>query len=346
VIATLMLLCPVPQEVGERRAVAQERVPIEAEVEARIVDPEADLRLYELAHLTGYDELAAAIDAVTSADPSRPHDVLGELERVAYLREQAETTTESLLSAVRDMLDPPYVDGVTVLAPLEQGLVAVVANPAQHAWLDVFLQGAAAFDGLVDIQARIYLLARGELAGLDQARSGRVLSAAEAETLLAKLAQVDSEKVQAPRVVVHPFQEATLTVVDEVPYIKDYELKVIPDQQVEVADPVIDVARSGIAMRLRGVPLTSGELSIDAHLDYSVLSEPIQSVETTLGAGGHEVTIQLPEITKIRVEGRFRVFSGQTLMMASVDPEGDREVLVLVRAERVRTIRAGIDEER
>ena len=131
------------------------------------------------------------------------------------------------------------------------------------------------------------------------------------------------------------FQEAQLQAVKQVAYIRDYELKVLADQNVEVADPIIDVAQGGIEMSLRGVPLADGRLSIEADLNYSKLTEPIATFETTIGAMAHPVTIQLPEITRVHVEGRFELFPGETLLMASVDPSATSEALVLVRATLV-----------
>jgi hypothetical protein len=326
-----VFVCLAQQDVGERQPVQLEASPaLRPDFAAQ-----STLRIYDVAHLTGQDELSQALASLSAADGRSAATAFGQLEHVEFLRDRVRATTDSLLQTVREMMRPAFEDPTNRLEHLERGSMALLASPDQHAWLATFLEHVTAFDGIVDLEARIYLLQRGELAGLNVSRSGQVLTAEATGVLMRELARAGAEVVQAPRVLVTPFREASLSAVDQVAYIKDYELKVIPDQDLEVADPVIGIAESGIVMRLRCVPLTSGELSVDSHLEYSTLIEPIPTIETTIGAMGNKVTVQLPEITRIRLEGRFEVLSGETLLMASVDPDGEEEVLVLVRASKV-----------
>ena len=114
----------------------------------------------------------------------------------------------------------------------------------------------------------------------------------------------------------------------------------------EIADPIIDIVESGVKMDLRGVPLADQKLGVFARLEYSTLEEPIPSFQTSIGARGHVVTIQLPKVTKVKLEGRFEVLPGETLLLATVDPTGETEVLALLRATRIEAEAIDPDEDR
>jgi len=300
--------------------------------------PDAELRLYEIGHLAGFEHLDALIAEAARNDGR----LVGPAEReqlatVENLTALGRSTVESVSNAIRDMLEPAYDESVNSLVPLRRGTLAFVATEDQHAWLARFLEHVSAFDGLVDIQARIYLLAPGELSNLGQGRSGEVLSEARVQTLLQELERMNDGKITAPRVLVYPFQQAELTAVEQHAFIQDFELKIFED--VEIADPVIGIAESGVHLQFRCIPLAGGELSIDAKIDHSTVAQPIPFVERTIGAQGQHVTIQIPEITTIRLNGRFELSPGKTLLMASTEPDGTQEVLVLVQAKRVEAIR-------
>jgi hypothetical protein len=328
-LATLLLAsAPVFAQEGERRAVSVQPGPVVAESSAPTT-----LHLYAIGHLTGQDRLDKLVSDLLSGGPQTSISAVRErLDSVDFLREQVRSTTASVTRAINDLLEPAFDAEVNQFNALQDGTLAVIATDEQHAWLEAFFERASSFDGVIDIQARIYVLDKGRLAALSQERSGEVVNSARAEELLKQLQGLGSEAIEAPRVVVFPFQQAELSVVHQVAYIQDYELKVFED--VEIADPVVGVAQSGVVLGVRCVPLANGELSIDSDLDYSSLSEPIPTFKTTLGGVmPHEVTLQLPEITRVRLQGRFELQSGETLVMASLDQPGDSEVLV--RAKRV-----------
>lgn len=331
-LSILLASAPLLVQDGERRPVF---TPTPATDIAGTVD--AELRLYDVAHLTGYERLEELVSEVLRTGQALASATVRErIEMVQVLRDHVESTTESVSLAVIDMLEPPFDESVHSITHLVGGTLAVIASAEQHAWITEFFERVSGFGGMVDVQARIYKLKEGQFAELSRHKSGEVLSGPEAEALMQGLLRLDSEVVLAPHLIVHPFQRSDLSVITQVAYIQDYDLKVLGD--VEIVDPIIGVAESGVQLRVRCVPLADGKLSIDADLDYSTLADPIKTFKTTFGgAMPHEVTVQLPEITIVRLHGRFEMRPGETLLMVTRDPSLEYEILVLVRATRVET---------
>jgi hypothetical protein len=333
------------QDSGQRTPVpASEPLAV---IETQALAADTSIRLYEVGHLTGQERLASHIAAIVeTARVVEIEATLERLESLAHVRKEVSSTTESLLATIRELLSPPMEEGIQRVDAVSRGSIALVGTRLQHQWLAEFLASASRFDGMIDVQAQIFVLEVGRLAELSQIRSGEVLNAAQVATLAGELRRLGAEVVTSPRVSTYPFQRAHLSIVEQVAYIKDYELKVLPEQDSEIADPVIDVVSSGVQMQLRGVPLPNQKLSIFASLEYSVLERPIRTFETTLGAMAHSVTIQLPQVTRVQLEGRFEVLPGETLLLATVDPAGEHEVLVLLEASLILTPDALDGEER
>ena len=311
-------------------------VPVELPAERPALALGTQLQLYDVATLTGHRQLEdEALAIVEAADLLPAESALLRLERVARRLEEVRSTTNSLLASIREMISPALEEGIQRIELLGGGSLALVGTPAQHHWLEEFLQNARRFDGLIDVQAHIFVLEPGRLDQLSRVRSGEVLERDQVVTLLGALKLAEVDAVTSPRITAFPFQQASLSVVDQLAYIKDYKLVVLPDEDAEVADPVVDVVSSGVEMTIRGIPSLNDELNIFAQLQYSTLERPISTFETTLGASSHPVRIQLPEVTRVKLEGRFGLRPGQTLVLSTRDSAGESEVLALVQVRRV-----------
>jgi len=295
-----------------------------------------ELRIYDLSTLTGHDRHQLLVSKFApSAEASTVDEALDRFDRLERAREHASLNTEYLLSSLRLLMEPPLVEDLQDIRHLEGGKFAVVGVPEQHAWIEGFLRAADEFDGLIDLEAKIFRFDAGLLTGIGERGSGSLLSNDEALELLADLRTTGIEAITAPRITALPFQGAQLSVLNQTSYLKDYELKLLPDLNTEIADPIIDVINSGVLLDLRAVPLANGELGIFVDLELSKLALPIPSAEIAIGAGHHEVTVQLPQVTRIRVDGHFNVRSGETLMLTTADPSGVSEIIVLLKTTRV-----------
>jgi hypothetical protein len=299
-----------------------------------------ELRHYDVAHLTGHARLRELVAALTSTDRSaRVEDSLASLDALQQRRAEVSSITEGLIATIQETIVPPLEHGIQRVDDLGGGSLALLGTPVQHDWLARFIQEASAFDGLIDVQARIFVLEHGSLAQLSKERSGDVLSKPRLVTLLAALDQECLEAVTSPRITTFPFQRAQLSVFDQVPYIKDYEFRVLPNESAEIADPIIENINRGLQLDLRGTPLIDNKLGIIVKLEYTTLELPIPRFETTFGVPRKPVTVHLPQFCTIKLEGHFELRSEETLLLAREDPTGEKEVLVLLQVLRVDAMR-------
>ena len=332
-IATLLILWPQQAE----------RIPLEAAPDQELaglrVPPDGyELALYDVAHLTSTHK-AEDVAAQLSVEAGKPVTtrVLDSLKEYEMLRKRAEGSIESIRLAVRDAMRPAFDESTNRAVTIGDDSLAIVASSAQQASVRRFLEHAARFEGLVDVQARLVFLEPGGLQELGRGRSGEVMDEAATKALLAALERRGVETVTAPRLTAFPFQRAELSILDRQAYIADYGLRIVPahgsEGPAEVADPVVAHAESGVRMNLRCVPLSNGKLALEARIEHTDVVQPIPTQKIKLGAQGHPVTIQIPETKRIKLEGRFEMLPGQTLVMATTDPGGEREVMMLVRAD-------------
>ena len=295
-----------------------------------------ELRIYDLQTLTGHDRLQLLLTKFApSMELTTIEDALDRFDRLEQARLTANQNTEYLLTSLRQLMEPPLVEGLQDIRHLEGGKLALVGVSEQHEWLEGFLRAADGFDGLIDLQARIFRFDAGLLTGVGERGSGSLLSEEATLELLADLDTSGIEAVTAPRITALPFQRAQLSVLTQTSYLKDYELKLLPDLNTEIADPVIDIIQSGLLLNLFAVPLANGKLGVFVDLELSKLALPIPSADIVIGAGRHEVTVQLPQVTRIQVGGHFNVPPGETLMLTTADPSGGSEIIVLLKTTRV-----------
>ena len=327
-----LLLGPLVLALPQRQAVPLAERPLPAASAPR---PGAVLRLHEAGHLTG-DARLAALEAELArlSDPGDAAAALAGLEALRARRQEVESIRSGLLEAVREHVQPA-LEVPEHLEALAGGRLAFLGLPEQHEWLASFLREAATFQGLIDIQARVWEVPRGALPAPFQEAGGRALDPAAAADVTARLAALGLQPTTAPRVMVWPFREAELAVVEQIPYVGDFELKVVPGLTAGVADPVVSVAEHGPHLSLRAIPTADGGLLVQAELEYVRVRRPIATATVEL-VPGVPVEVQLPEISRAGIEGHFRLGPGQLLLLhGPADAEEELDVLVLLQARRV-----------
>lgn len=295
----------------------------------------AELRVHDVTNLTGQARLAAQeAELARVQGGGDAAEALRALEAILARRKEVESITKGLVEAVRDRMQP-RLEGSERLEVLGDGRLALIGLPAQHEWLAGFLAEVTSFQGLIDIQARVYEVPRGALPERFAGRSGRALEPGAAGELTALLAEQGLEPTLAPRVLAFPFWEARLAMIEEIPYVKDFEVKVLPELEAEIADPVIAVAEDGTHLSLRAIPTAGGGLILYASLEHTRVARPIPTHSLELVVG-QMVTVQLPEIARTGMEGHFTLALEEILMLlAPADPKEKTDVLVLLQAKRV-----------
>lgn len=295
--------------------------------------PDLEIHLYDVAALTGSDRLASLVAAMeaTNAEGGR-----AALDRYETLSAGVDRRAAELATSIRGLIRPPFDESLHAVAVLDGCRLAFVGSTEQHAWLRDVLDAMKSFDGYVDVQGRVLQLPRGFLAELDMnVGSGSFLSDAEVERLLHELMQRDAATlVMMPRVTFTPLQTASLSVLNEIPYIADYERTEVSGETV--LDPVILTVQEGLLLELRAVPLPDGRLALSCRLDNSVVPSPILQFSTTFdGKLSEPVVVQLPEVRTLRAEGRFDLWPSEHVLLIAPDEQGDAETAVLLRCNRV-----------
>jgi Flp pilus assembly secretin CpaC/tetratricopeptide (TPR) repeat protein len=121
----------------------------------------------------------------------------------------------------------------------------------------------------------------------------------------------------APRLTVFNTQRSNITLVNQVSYVKDYDVEVA--QTSFIADPVVDVLQDGLVMDVR--PTISNDrkfVTLELRPTVATLRQPIRTLTTTLGALTTPVTIQLPELNIQSAATTVMVPDGGTVMIGGL----------------------------
>lgn len=305
------------------------------------------LALYEVRDLVGGSEAELAPDS--GALP-----LLGDLfvrrnaaesgdDAAAQAREAARKQTLELGRFVLARLAPKPDASEYQLEVPAPGSLALVAKPELHQRFKAFVQDQRESPLLVDLQVRWIEGSLAEFAALGVTReSGPKALETSAEELDRTLASGRFDTLSAPRLLSHPLQRASISVMDESKYVQDWKVeKVLPGPK-EIAVPVLGTLRIGQTATVRSAVLAKGDVALELAVERSKLAA-LRTVETQVrGAGDPRLEIALPEVQTTRVTASGLVANGGTLAFLVQDASGvtqtkdGRELLVLVTA-RVRS---------
>ncbi len=99
----------------------------------------------------------------------------------------------------------------------------------------------------------------------------------------------------APRLTVYNTQRSNITLVNQISYIKDYDVEVA--QTASIADPVVGIIQDGLVLDVRPTISNNRQfVTLELRPTVANLIEPIRTITTTLGSQTQPVTIQLPEL--------------------------------------------------
>ena len=136
----------------------------------------------------------------------------------------------------------------------------------------------------------------------------------------------------APRLTVYNTQRSNITLVNQISYIKDYDVEVA--QTASIADPVVGIIQDGLVLDVR--PTISNDrrfVTLELRPTVANLIEPIRTITTTLGSQTQPVTIQLPELivqsaeTTVTVPDRGTVVIGGLKNVLSQDKRAEIPIL-------------------
>ena len=120
----------------------------------------------------------------------------------------------------------------------------------------------------------------------------------------------------APKLTVYNTQRANLTVLNEIAYIKDFDVEIA--QAAVIADPIVDKIREGVVLDVK--PIVSHDrrfVTLELRPTVATVVRPIRQFQTQLGVGS-AVTLQLPEMHKESVNTTVVVPDGGTLLLGGL----------------------------
>ncbi len=136
----------------------------------------------------------------------------------------------------------------------------------------------------------------------------------------------------APRLTIYNNQRANLTLVNQIAYVKDYDVEVA--QTAFIADPLVDIVQDGLVLDVR--PTVSHDrryVTLELRPTVAILARPIQTFVTPLAGLTTNVIIELPELeyraaaTTVRVPDRGWVVIGGLKSVSTVDRRSEVPIL-------------------
>lgn len=339
-LASTLLLAPLAsaQELASPDLPASGRAPITAPSAQ-----DAVWRAYDISDLTGQDradELRQALGRV------QPAEVEKALAIFLGAQEAASTTAEAIVQTIRVHGLPTFQGNGAVRADVAGNLL-VSGTPAHMAWVDSFLAIQREADRQIQIEAILYSVPIGAIDKLGIKRSSQQFAAAPLAKLKAGLQAIyDANVIFMPKVIVGPRQLATITVVEQIAYIKDYELLIVQPGDTEIADPVIGVVEDGVKFDLRAIPLGAGTYALDVNLMNSEVTMPMASFEVTLGSHTVPMTISLPEVRSVRLTTRMALAIDEGLVIRTPDLDQQRDYVMVLQIQELGPLPAQVEPKR
>lgn len=296
--------------------------------------PERSQRVLDVRDILAEGAAARDFTSPLTVDRADGRVVRSELEEeAAGLQELVERFIEPTLERDRDRVE--VTSGGSLVATL---------TADRHAWLDRFLDEQRRTPGMADIQFQFVAGPRGAFDELVVSANARGEISKQQADLLTTRGRAGGmfEIVHSPRMVVLPRQKASMSVLDEVAYVKDWTIEVVEPGHQTIAAPQVDVAQDGIAVDLRAVALADGRVGAYLEIAQAELERPIATTKVRLPMDPpREVEIARPAVTTMRLRVPLALPRGSTAILRAPLQEQDRDTVVLVRLDWVEGQPAG-----
>jgi len=125
-----------------------------------------------------------------------------------------------------------------------------------------------------------------------------------------------TEIVSSPRVLISNTGRANLTFLNQVAYVKDFDVEIA--QAASIADPIVDIVEEGVILDVR--PVVSADrrfVTLELRPTIAQLTRPIEEAVTTLGSQ-NSVTIQLPELDLRKARTSIPMPDGATVLLGGL----------------------------
>ncbi len=122
----------------------------------------------------------------------------------------------------------------------------------------------------------------------------------------------------APKLTAFNTQRANITVVNQISYVKDYDVEVA--QAAGIADPIMGVIQDGLVLDVK--PTVSNDrkyITLELRPTIATLIRPMPTFSTTLGMiGSTSVTLHIPELVVQKAQATVRIPDGGTIVVGGL----------------------------
>ena len=253
------------------------------------------------------------------------------------LARQRGAAIDFLSTILAQEVQPPAKSSQWMLRITPSGTLVLHATPEQHDWARAFLERIRHQEPRVQFDTTWIEGPKGAYhkMGLPEGSSASVIDAKERERLLA-LGKDDPrfEVLQRPSLTLNPLAVGTLSVGQQLSYVKNYKLETVQPGDAKIADPQIETVLEGLELQPIALVLDGGKIALDIAASTTTVRRPIPTKTLRLSPDyPTEVTVAMPEIDRKSVQARCTLApEGTVAFCVPVAGKEDREMLILSRA--------------
>jgi len=250
------------------------------------------------------------------------------------------STSDEAVTMLRSFIEPALRKGDDIKA-IGPHWIAVLADEQRIASVDRIFQAAKKHrNDLMTIEVRLLdfkkdvfqkVLAeslvkveRGDVTTYES-----VIEKDEARAFAKRCLSTANKSLAAPKLSVMPLQQANVSMVKTVPYIKDFTVE--RSDTAVIADPVVGTTWEGHKATMLATFLPDGRIGLSCEVQIQELHRPIPKAEITVVKNSQPVTIQLPRTSGVKLANVAELSPGSLVVLATERRDGTF-IVAVVRA--------------
>lgn len=310
-ISALLFLAQADSPQATRRAV----LPTQPEQEERF------LRVYDVEDLR-----------LPGSVPPEIRECLRKAELDASLIEEIEAMIE------RERFHREFVDLLRTWVPLgdeaqldmKSGTFVANLTQAEHGRVEEFLTVQRSAAPYFQLDFTLYSLPADSLPDdLEERDASSGSEVLDGDALVRFFGQVrvgpQTDQLMAPSVACLARQSSSISSLNQIAYVADFEVVTDPATGAATADPVVKIIQDGVRLQARPVPLLDDRIGLELDLEVSAVTRPIATFETTVLESEQTVTIQLPETVITRFDSDLSLDSPGSFVL-DIGLQGNRRL--------------------
>lgn len=242
-------------------------------------------------------------------------------------------TTQDLAALVQRYMKPAFEPEHQQLDVPSAGVIVGNLVQEQHAWLAAFLDVQRRASGVGEIAIEILQAPRGTFREMGLKDPSTVVEdPARLSAVRTELnANKNVERLSAPRIAAGNGMKASMAVLDQVVYVKDWKLTIVEPGPKEIPLPTVDVVQDGYAIEMRATALDPHAYGLDLGFKVQKLERPIPTRKVRLSAtSNEELEIGVPVVSKISFDSNLVLAEGASALFTTAAPVPDKDMLIIV----------------